>query len=100
MGSAADRAPVASSPCTRGGRKALATTPLTLQEFLAGLPHYRPGRVQRRAIVHGHCDQKALVGMEPTWQVLSKVEGLEFSILDSGCRGMAGALSTRRATTR
>jgi Fe-S oxidoreductase len=41
--------------------------------------------------VHGHCHQKALVGMEPTRQVLSKVEGLEFSILDSGCCGMAGS---------
>ena len=29
--------------------------------------------------------------MEPTRQVLSKVEGLEFSILDSGCCGMAGS---------
>jgi Fe-S oxidoreductase len=41
--------------------------------------------------VHGHCHQKALGGMEPTRQVLSKVEGLAFSILDSGCCGMAGS---------
>jgi Fe-S oxidoreductase len=41
--------------------------------------------------VHGHCHQKALVGMEPTRQVLSKLERLEFRILDSGCCGMAGS---------
>jgi hypothetical protein len=29
--------------------------------------------------------------MEPTRQVLSKVEGLDFTILDSGCCGMAGS---------
>jgi FAD/FMN-containing dehydrogenase/Fe-S oxidoreductase len=76
----------------RDGRtKALAAASLTLEEFLAALPDYRPGRLERRAVVHGHCHQKALVGMEPTRQVLSKVEGLEFSILDSGCCGMAGS---------
>jgi hypothetical protein len=76
----------------RDGRtKALAAASVTLEEFLASLPDYKPGRLERRAIVHGHCHQKALVGMEPTRQVLSKVEGLEFSILDSGCCGMAGS---------
>jgi Fe-S oxidoreductase len=41
--------------------------------------------------VHGHRHQKALVGMEPTRQVLSKVEGLDFTILDSGYCGMVGS---------
>jgi Fe-S oxidoreductase len=54
--------------------KALAAASVTLEEFLASLPDYRPGRLERRAIVHGHCHQKALVGMEPPRQVLSKVE--------------------------
>jgi Fe-S oxidoreductase len=60
-------------------------------KFLASLPDYRPRRLERRAVVHGHCHQKAVVGMEPTRQVLSKVEGLEFSILGSGCCEMAGS---------
>jgi Fe-S oxidoreductase len=42
-------------------------------------------------VVHGHCHQKALVGMAPTTEVLSRVEGLEFQVLDSGCCGMAGS---------
>lgn len=76
----------------RDGRtRALAAASLTLEEFLAGLPDWKPGRLERRAVVHGHCHQKAIVGMEPTRQVLSRVEGLEFTILDSGCCGMAGS---------
>jgi Fe-S oxidoreductase len=71
--------------------KLLATSSFTLEEFLASLPDYRPGRLERRAIVHGHCHQKALVGMRPTDDVLSRVEGLEYTILDSGCCGMAGS---------
>jgi FAD/FMN-containing dehydrogenase/Fe-S oxidoreductase len=63
----------------------------TFEEFLASLPDWKPGRLERRATVHGHCHQKALVGMKPTEQVLSRVEGLEFRILDSGCCGMAGS---------
>jgi FAD/FMN-containing dehydrogenase/Fe-S oxidoreductase len=63
----------------------------TLDEFLDTLPDYRPGRLERRAVVHGHCHQKALVGMAPTTRLLERVEGLEFTVLDSGCCGMAGS---------
>jgi FAD/FMN-containing dehydrogenase/Fe-S oxidoreductase len=76
----------------RDGRtRALAANSFTLEEFLSQLPDYRPGRLERRAIVHGHCHQKALVGMAPTTEVLGRVEGLEFTVLDSGCCGMAGS---------
>lgn len=71
--------------------KELAAAAVTLEEFLASLPDWRPGRLERRAVVHGHCHQKALVGMGPTTEVLSRVEGLEFTVLDSGCCGMAGS---------
>jgi Fe-S oxidoreductase len=69
----------------------LARNSFMLEEFLAGDPDFRPGRLERRAVVHGHCHQKAIIGMEPTRQLLRRVEGLEFSILDSGCCGMAGS---------
>ncbi|MBD0320975.1 MAG: hypothetical protein ICV87_11620 [Gemmatimonadetes bacterium] len=62
-----------------------------LEEFLVALPDWRPGRLERRAVVHGHCHQKAIVGIGPTNEVLGRVEGLEFSVLDSGCCGMAGS---------
>lgn len=73
------------------GTAALAEHSFTLEEFLARLPDYHPGRLERRATVHGHCHQKALVGMGPTTEVLGRVEGLEFRVLDSGCCGMAGS---------
>jgi Fe-S oxidoreductase len=66
--------------------KALAGASVMLEEFLAALPDYRPGRLDRRAVVHGHCHQKAIVGMGPTTEVLGRVEGL-----DSGCCGLAGS---------
>lgn len=69
----------------------LAENSLTLEEFLLRQPGYRPGRLARRALVHGHCHQKALVGMGPTTELLQRVEGLEFTVLDSGCCGMAGS---------
>ncbi|HEX5724530.1 MAG TPA: FAD-binding and (Fe-S)-binding domain-containing protein, partial [Longimicrobiaceae bacterium] len=75
---------------------ALAGASATLEEFLAGLPEWRPGRLERGALVHGHCHQKALVGMGPTTEVLSRVEGLEFTLLDSGCCGMAGSFGYER----
>ncbi len=62
-----------------------------LEELLASIPEYRPGRLERRVTVHGHCHQKAIVGMAPTADVLGRVEGLEFRMLDSGCCGMAGS---------
>lgn len=71
--------------------RVVAENSYTLEEFLDGLPDYEPGRLDGRAIIHGHCHQKALVGMEPTRRLLERVDGLEFEILDSGCCGMAGS---------
>jgi FAD/FMN-containing dehydrogenase/Fe-S oxidoreductase len=62
-----------------------------LEEFLNTIAGFSPGRLERRAIVHGHCHQKALVGMGPTTTLLDKVEGLDYTVLDSGCCGMAGS---------
>ena len=47
----------------------------------------RPGRV----LVHGHCQQKAVLGMAGTLAALRRVPGLEVKELDSGCCGMAGS---------
>lgn len=77
---------------TRDSRaEILAENSFTLEEFLTTQTDYEPGRLEGHAIVHGHCHQKALVGMEPTRQLLSRVEGLSVDILDSGCCGMAGS---------
>ena len=47
----------------------------------------RPGRV----LLHGHCQQKALVGTAGTVAALRRIEGTEVRELDSGCCGMAGS---------
>ncbi len=47
-------------------------------------------KLNRKITVHGHCHQKALVGMGHERNLLEKL-GAEFNILDSGCCGMAGA---------
>jgi len=43
------------------------------------------------ALLHGHCQQKALVGMSGTKQALSMIPGLAVKEVDSGCCGMAGS---------
>jgi Fe-S oxidoreductase len=45
----------------------------------------------RRILVHGHCHQRALVGMEPTLRLLRRIPGAEVIDLDAGCCGMAGS---------
>jgi len=44
----------------------------------------------KKALLHGHCHQKALVGTAPTVAML-KAAGYEISEVDSGCCGMAGS---------
>ena len=45
----------------------------------------------QRALFHGHCHQKALVGTSPAMQLLNKIPGLETTEINSGCCGMAGS---------
>ena len=42
-------------------------------------------------LLHGHCHQKALVGMEPTLRALRLVPGYTVELVEAGCCGMAGA---------
>ncbi|MDO9444847.1 MAG: oxidoreductase, partial [Dehalococcoidia bacterium] len=51
----------------------------------------RFGRLDRTALLHGHCHEKAANGMEPALGALGLVEGLSVSLVDSACCGMAGS---------
>jgi FAD/FMN-containing dehydrogenase/Fe-S oxidoreductase len=42
-------------------------------------------------LLHGHCQQKALVGTADTVAALKRIPELEIQELDSGCCGMAGS---------
>jgi Fe-S oxidoreductase len=65
----------------------------TFEEMVDGSPlgagRLRPG--PRRILVHGHCHQRSLVGVEPMLRVLRRIPGAEVVALDSGCCGMAGS---------
>jgi Fe-S oxidoreductase len=45
----------------------------------------------RTAFFHGHCHQKALVGIAGSVNALKFATGLEVKVLDAGCCGMAGS---------
>jgi Fe-S oxidoreductase len=49
----------------------------------------------RKALLHGHCHQKALVGTAPTVAAL-RWAGFEVQEIDSGCCGMAGSFGFER----
>jgi Fe-S oxidoreductase/FAD/FMN-containing dehydrogenase len=62
-----------------------------LSEFLEQkASDFRIPRVDRRAVVHGHCHHKAIMTMDDEEATLRRI-GLDYTLLDSGCCGMAGA---------
>jgi Fe-S oxidoreductase len=75
----------------------LATQALLFEEFLAR--ELAAGRLQlnlqplaaKRALLHGHCHQKAFGAMTAVQEVLRLVPGLEVQAVESSCCGMAGA---------
>jgi Fe-S oxidoreductase len=75
--------------------KLVARNSFLLEEFLlrerdTGKVSLSFGANGRKALLHGHCHQKALVGTAPTVALL-KGAGFEVSEVDSGCCGMAGS---------
>jgi Fe-S oxidoreductase len=76
--------------------KRLSEQTFLLSEFLnRKVEDYRPPRLERKAIVHGHCHHKAIMKMTDEEQLLEKL-GLDFQIIDSGCCGMAGSFGFER----
>jgi FAD/FMN-containing dehydrogenase/Fe-S oxidoreductase len=74
---------------------------VTLEEFVveqAELGNIRPQHWAPHGgsvMVHGHCHQKSLIGMEPARSAL-ELAGFNVEILDSGCCGMAGSFGYER----
>ncbi|MCE1183495.1 MAG: (Fe-S)-binding protein, partial [Rhodocyclales bacterium] len=44
-----------------------------------------------KAVVHGHCHQKAFGAMKSVKKVLGWIPGFEFEIVDASCCGMSGS---------
>ncbi len=57
----------------------------------ARVPDLQLAARRGRVLVHGHCQQKAVVGTAGTLAALRRVPELEVKELDSGCCGMAGS---------
>ena len=71
--------------------KRLGVQTFTLAEFLdKKAPGYHPPRLKRAALVHGHCHQKAIMGMDSEEKILRDMR-MDATLLDDGCCGMAGS---------
>jgi Fe-S oxidoreductase len=76
---------------------ALALQALTFEEFIAR--EHEAGRLelalkplpQGKALLHGHCHQKAFAVMPAVQKALRLVPGLEVETVESSCCGMAGS---------
>ncbi len=74
---------------------------LSKQSYLLGkfleekADDYSPPKLNRKAVVHGHCTHKAVLKMEGETKLLKDL-GLDFNVLDSGCCGVSGAFGFRR----
>lgn len=69
--------------------KRLAAQTFLFSDFLAQVDFAWP-RLDADVIVHGHCHQKSLFGMQGETALLDKL-GVRWSLLDTGCCGMAGS---------
>ncbi|MES2795966.1 MAG: FAD-linked oxidase C-terminal domain-containing protein [Bacteroidota bacterium] len=77
--------------------KNLAENVFTIEEFLA--KEIEAKRISKSSFtndkklvkLHGHCQQKAIVGLVPAKKALSLPQNYEVQIIPSGCCGMAGS---------
>jgi FAD/FMN-containing dehydrogenase/Fe-S oxidoreductase len=81
----------------------LAQRALMLEEFLA--QEQQAGKLdlklkpleKKKALLHGHCHQKAFAVMPAVQKALKLVPGLEVETIESSCCGMAGAFGYEAA---
>jgi FAD/FMN-containing dehydrogenase/Fe-S oxidoreductase len=81
----------------------IAERALLIEEYLAA--EHRAGRLklalrplpEQRALLHGHCHQKAFDAFTPAQEVLRLVPGLTVEIVESSCCGMAGSFGYEAA---
>lgn len=55
------------------------------------LPIKLSSKNPKKVALHGHCHQRALVGMQDTLKILHSIEGIEVEEAPEGCCGMAGS---------
>jgi Fe-S oxidoreductase len=76
--------------------KRLARQTYTLGEFLAReAGEWEMPRLERKAVVHFHCHQRATSDTDCDRAVLDRL-GLDYEVLDTGCCGLAGSFGYER----
>ncbi|MGA0371775.1 MAG: (Fe-S)-binding protein, partial [Paracoccaceae bacterium] len=79
--------------------RSVAQSAMTFEELLSkDAAHLRLKPLKAKALLHGHCHQKAYGVMGPVETVLNMIEGLEVSTIETSCCGMAGAFGYGRDT--
>jgi Fe-S oxidoreductase len=73
----------------------LAAQTRTLAGLLVADDRVPDVRLARAALVHAHCHQQALVGMDDECRLFDRI-GIDYRLLDSGCCGMAGSFGFER----
>jgi FAD/FMN-containing dehydrogenase/Fe-S oxidoreductase len=83
--------------------RSLATSALLLEEFLAS--EYKAGQLKlplgplpRKALLHGHCHQKAFDTMGAVESALRLIPQLSVETIESSCCGMAGSFGYDAST--
>jgi len=77
--------------------KKIAKNTFTIEEFIQhefkknNITSQRFTSQKQKVKIHGHCQQKSLVGIEATFNMLSIPKNYKITILNSGCCGMAGS---------
>lgn len=83
--------------------QALSRHAYLFEEFLAN--ELKAGRLnlklkplpQKRALLHGHCHQKAFDAVKPVQQILGLIPELKVELIESSCCGMAGSFGYEAA---
>ena len=79
--------------------KKVAEVAVTFEELLArDKPRIPLRKAAGKALLHGHCHQKAFDVVKPIEEVLSWLDGLEIETIESSCCGMAGAFGYGAST--
>ena len=79
-------------PAQRLAKNCLLFDEFLVREMSAGRITATSFRMDKLELwLHGHCHQKALVGVEKTVAALRLLKGAELHVIPSGCCGMAGS---------
>lgn len=97
-----DEAPDLVTSRLREQARAVASQTRLFEEFV--VEEARAGKLKAlafrtdpcRILVHGHCHQKALVGIQPLLDTLAILPNADIQAIPSGCCGMAGSFGYER----